>query len=81
MPLQGENRVFASLWPEGNWRGPRKVGLRALLDGARIDTTKPLTAEAVGFGIGPRINAVGRLDDAAIALDLLLTGDPEAAQG
>ena len=80
MPLQGENRVFASLGLKALAR-TRKVGLRALLDGARIDTTKPLTAEAVGFGLGPRINAVGRLDDAAIALDLLLTGDPEVAQG
>ena len=79
MPLQGENRVFASLGLKALAR-TRKVGLRALLDGARIDTSKPLTAEAVGFGIGPRINAVGRLDDAAVALDLLLTGDPEAAQ-
>jgi single-stranded-DNA-specific exonuclease len=79
MPLLGENRVFASLGLRTLAR-TRKVGLRALLDGARIDTTKPLTADTVGFGIGPRINAVGRMDDAAIALDLLLTGDPEEAR-
>ncbi|MCW3059398.1 MAG: single-stranded-DNA-specific exonuclease RecJ [Capsulimonas sp.] len=78
MPLQGENRVFASFGLKALAR-TRKVGLRALLEGARIDTSKPLSAEAVGFGIGPRINAVGRLDDAAIALDLMLTGDPEEA--
>lgn len=78
MPLQGENRVFASL---GLLTLPktRKVGLRALLDGAGLDLSKPLTSESVGFGIGPRINAVGRLGDAAQALDLLLTGDPEEA--
>lgn len=79
MPLRDENRVFASLGLQALAR-TRKVGLRALLDGAGIDTSKPLTANSVGFGIGPRINAVGRLDDAAIALDLLLTGDPEQAQ-
>ena len=79
MPLLGENRVFASFGLK-QLAVTRKVGLRALLDGAGIKTDKPLSAEAVGFGIGPRINAVGRLDDAAIALDLMLTGDPEEAR-
>ena len=79
MPLLGENRVFASFGLK-QLAVTRKVGLRALLDGAGIKTDKPLSAEAVGFGLGPRINAVGRLDDAAVALDLLLTGDPEEAR-
>ncbi len=79
MPLMGENRVFASFGLK-QLATTRKVGLRALLDGAGIKTDKPLSAEAVGFGIGPRINAVGRLDDAAVALDLMLTGDPEEAR-
>lgn len=78
MPLVDENRIFAS---EGlkALAATRKVGLRMLLQGAGIDTTRPLTAHSVGFGIGPRINAVGRMDDAAIALDLLLTNDGEEA--
>ncbi len=79
MPLLGENRVFASFGLK-QLATTRKVGLRALLDGAGINTDKPLSAESVGFGIGPRINAVGRLDDAALALDLMLTGDPEEAR-
>lgn len=79
MPLLGENRVFASFGLK-QLATTRKVGLRALLDGAGINTDKPLSAESVGFGIGPRINAVGRLDDAAVALDLMLTGDPEEAR-
>ncbi len=79
MPLLGENRVFASLGLQALAR-TRKVGLRALLEGARVDTSKPLTTRDIGFGLGPRINAVGRLDDAAVALDLLLTGDPEQAR-
>ena len=79
MPLLDENRVFASFGLK-QLATTRKVGLRALLDGAGINTDKPLSAEAVGFGIGPRINAVGRLDDAALALDLMLTGDPEEAR-
>ncbi len=79
MPLLGENRVFA-YFGLLQLAKTRKVGLRALLEGAGIDTSKPLSAESVGFGIGPRINAVGRLDDAALALDLMLTGDPEEAK-
>jgi len=79
MPLLGENRVFA-YYGLKQLAVTRKVGLRALLDGAGINTEKPLSAEAVGFGIGPRINAVGRLDDAAIALEVMLTGDPEEAR-
>lgn len=78
MPLLGENRVFASFGLKALAR-TRKVGLRALLDGAGIDCSKPLSSEAVGFGIGPRINAVGRLGDSAVALDLLLTGDQDEA--
>ncbi len=78
MPLLDENRIFAKFGLQ-HLAHTRKVGLRALLQGARIDTSKPLTAESVGFGIAPRINAVGRLDDAALALDLLLTTDPEEA--
>ena len=78
MPLLGENRVFASLGLLSLAK-TRKVGLRALLDGAGLDLSKPLTSESIGFGIGPRINAVGRVDDAALALDLLLTGDAEEA--
>ena len=78
MPLLGENRVFASFGLRA-LAETKKIGLRALLEGAKIDTAKPLTAEAVGFGIGPRINAVGRLDDAAVALDLMLTNNVEEA--
>ncbi len=78
MPLQDENRVFASFGLEA-LRTTKKVGLRALLSGAGIDVSKKLSAEAVGFGIGPRINAVGRIDDAALALDLMLTTEESDA--
>ncbi len=79
MPLMGENRVLAFHGLEA-LRRTKKVGLRSLLEGAAIDTTHRLSADAVGFGIGPRINAVGRLESAGIALDLLLTTDGAEAQ-
>ncbi|HEY3328500.1 MAG TPA: single-stranded-DNA-specific exonuclease RecJ [Capsulimonadaceae bacterium] len=79
MPLMDENRVFASYGLEA-LRHTKKVGLRALIEGASIDVSHRLTSEAVGFGIAPRINAVGRMDDAAVALDLMLTDDADEAQ-
>jgi single-stranded-DNA-specific exonuclease len=79
MPLLGENRIFAGFGLEA-LRRTKKIGLRALLDGADIDLSDRLSPEAVGYGIAPRINAVGRLDDAAHALDLLLTVDVAEAQ-
>ena len=78
MPLDGENRVFAKFGLEALSR-TRKVGLQVLIDGTGVDATRPMTSDTVGFSIAPRINAVGRLDDAAIALDLLLTNNREEA--
>lgn len=78
MPLLDENRIFASFGLEA-LRTTRKVGLRSLIAGASIDTCQRLTSESVAYGIAPRINAIGRLDDAAIALDLLLTSDQDEA--
>jgi len=78
MPLLEENRVFA-------WYGlpsipqSRRVGVQALLSVARVPTDKPVTMRQVQFALAPRINAVGRLDDAALALELLTTEDPARA--
>jgi single-stranded-DNA-specific exonuclease len=38
------------------------------------------TARDIGFGLAPRMNAAGRLEDATLALQLLLTDDPDAAE-
>jgi single-stranded-DNA-specific exonuclease len=78
MPLLGENRVFASMGLQ-LLMSTRKVGLRTLLYAVHPDMSRPLTSESISYGIAPRINAVGRLDDAALALDLLLTKDQEEA--
>ncbi|RYG42093.1 single-stranded-DNA-specific exonuclease RecJ, partial [bacterium] len=77
MPLEGENRVIAAM-------GLRKLsrtttpGLVRLKEHAR---TKPgtMSARDIGFGIGPRLNAVGRIDEPGIALQLLLTKDEDEA--
>ncbi|MGO8669855.1 MAG: single-stranded-DNA-specific exonuclease RecJ [Capsulimonadaceae bacterium] len=78
MPLLGENRIFAA---HGLRALPktRKVGLRALLSSIQYDPARPLTSEAISFRLAPRINAIGRLDDAALALELMLTDDQARA--
>lgn len=72
VPLIGENRLIAAAGlPQ--IAATRRVGLRALLEVAQI--RPPVTPYHVGFGIGPRLNAAGRLQDAEKALELLLSDD------
>jgi single-stranded-DNA-specific exonuclease len=79
MPLLDENRVFAAYGLDA-LRKTKKVGLKTLLESTGADITQRLSSETVAFGVAPRINAIGRLDDAAIALDLLLTSDEDEAK-
>lgn len=81
MPLIDENRIIAKFGLE-QLAKTKKVGLIELMRVAGIEPggSKPIKAYHVGFGIGPRLNAAGRLDDAAISLDLLLESDPEKAR-
>jgi single-stranded-DNA-specific exonuclease len=75
VPLLGENRVIASLGIEG-LRRPVNPGLRALFDVAQLDPARrPLTAGDIGFRIGPRINAAGRMDIASDVVELFTTRD------
>jgi single-stranded-DNA-specific exonuclease len=77
-PLIGENRrlVWAGL-PRLN--AGRRPGVAALLEVAkRVDAERHDAAPA-GWTLGPRLNAFGRLDDAAMAVELLLCDDREIA--
>jgi single-stranded-DNA-specific exonuclease len=76
--LTGENRrlVRAGL---RKLAGTRKPGLRALMDVARVDPSG-VDESAIGFRLGPRLNAAGRLYRADAGLELLLTADPERAR-
>ncbi|CAM3112382.1 single-stranded-DNA-specific exonuclease RecJ [Filibacter tadaridae] len=73
VPLRDENRYFVK---EGirRMRNSKRPAIQAL---ARISSTEQaeLTEESIGFMIGPRLNAAGRLGDAYPAVDLLKTDD------
>ncbi|MCO7175608.1 single-stranded-DNA-specific exonuclease RecJ [Sporolactobacillus kofuensis] len=76
VPLIAENRLIAV-------KGLKRINEGSLVG---IDALKtkasgagPVDSEVIGFQVAPRINAAGRMDDAQIALDLLLTDDTEEA--
>jgi single-stranded-DNA-specific exonuclease len=77
-PLLGENRVLVHHGLEALGASPRP-GVRALLETAKIER-RPLRASQIGFGLGPRVNAAGRLDRADTAVDLFLTDDVRHAR-
>ncbi len=78
VPLEGENRVLVR---DGlaRMRSGRWLGLRALASAAGLDPADA-DAGALAFQYGPRINAGGRIGDAALGLRLLLGKDPAAAR-
>ena len=72
MPLVGLNRAFVATGLKV--MGLRQnLGLRVLMD---VSSIKKPSVYAAGFALGPRLNAAGRLDSAAPALELLLTDNP-----
>ncbi|MGA2235363.1 MAG: single-stranded-DNA-specific exonuclease RecJ [Terriglobales bacterium] len=79
VPLLGENRVFAKLGLQG-LRRPVNVGLKALLEVAKLGDGRALTATEVAFRIAPRLNAAGRMDVARDVIDLFNEKDMERAR-
>jgi single-stranded-DNA-specific exonuclease len=80
MPLVGENRIIARFgMPQ--IKSSQKPGIRALLraSGLAERAASGLKAHHVSFVLGPRLNAAGRLDDAALSLSLLLSQDEGVA--
>ncbi len=77
VPLHGENRILVK---SGLSRlmNTKNKGLMALLETAKIKGKK-ITPFHVGFILGPRINAAGRMDTAHTSLDLFLSEDPQKA--
>jgi single-stranded-DNA-specific exonuclease len=78
VPLEGENRILVRFGLR-HLEHTTLPGLVALKETAGIQG--PVDAGQVGFVLGPRINAVGRMGAAETALRLLLTDDPVEARG
>src|SRR6185437_4393079 len=76
-PLRDENRFFVK---EGlrRMRLSNRPAIQALARVSSVDQSD-LTEESIGFMIGPRLNAAGRLGDASPAVDLLKTEDQAIA--
>ncbi len=77
VPLRGENRTFVKLGLPKIMTTQNK-GLQALLDVAKIKG-KEIKPYYVGFILGPRINATGRMDSAQKSLELFLSDDIDQA--
>jgi len=77
MPLLGENRVLVAYGLQRLRSSPR-IGLRKLIEVARLNQAQ-LTTRDIGFMIAPRLNAAGRMEDASLALELLMTTDEPRA--
>lgn len=77
VPLVGENRIIVRFGLD-KLQNPARPGLRALIEAAGL-AGRTLTAGHLGFQLGPRLNAAGRLETAEAAIRLLTTEDPDEA--
>ena len=77
MPMTGENRTIVQTGLAALAR-PRRVGLAQLMEEAGLGD-KPVTSVSIGYTLAPRINAAGRMGQADLAAELLLTRDPGRA--
>lgn len=78
VPLRGENRGMVRAGLRLLRKGQRQ-GLVSLAGAANLESTVNLTARDIGFVIGPRLNAAGRLESALAAYDLLMATRPDEA--
>lgn len=78
MPLTGDNRIIAKFGLE-RLSESKKKGIVALKEVSEIGDV--VNMYDVGFRLGPRLNAAGRVDDATLSLRLLLSEDENEAMG
>lgn len=80
VPLDANNRVLVAQGLKRIRAGRCVPGIRALLTIAARGAAD-LTAADLAFGVAPRLNAAGRIDDMTIGIQCLLSDDPAEAQG
>jgi single-stranded-DNA-specific exonuclease len=78
VPLREENRIIVR---HGLVRLTQKapIGLKALIESANLQGKSALTAVDIGYSLGPRLNAAGRLGSARLAVELLTTQSAQRA--
>jgi single-stranded-DNA-specific exonuclease len=79
VPLDVNNRALVSAGLRRLRDGKGCLGLRALVEVSQRDAAR-LTAADIGYAIGPRINAAGRLEDMSLGIECLVTDDPAQAR-
>jgi single-stranded-DNA-specific exonuclease len=77
VPLVDENRIFVK-YGLRELTSSRRIGVQALKEVSGVD--KEVSCGAVGFRMAPRLNAAGRLEDAALGVELLLCSDRQRAK-
>ena len=79
VPLDANNRILVHQGLERIRAGRARPGIKAILDVAKREASR-ITSTDLGFILGPRLNAAGRLDDMSLGIECLLTADPELAR-
>lgn len=78
VPLDRNNRILVSEGLRRARAGRGAAGIRALAEAGRRNV-EALTERDLGFTVGPRLNAAGRLDDMTLGIRCLLCDDPQEA--
>jgi len=79
VPLEHNNRILVAQGLARIRRGLARPGILALIQHAGRDLER-LQATDMGFVLGPRLNAAGRLDDMSVGIECLITNDASRAQ-
>jgi single-stranded-DNA-specific exonuclease len=79
VPLDRNNRILVAAGLQRIRAGQARPGISALLEVASRNP-RSIVASDLGFAVGPRINAAGRLDDMSIGIECLLSDGPAAAR-
>ncbi len=78
VPLDHINRILVAQGLARIRSGKACVGINAIIDVAKR-TADTIVSSDMGFALGPRLNAAGRLDDMSLGIECLLTDDPQIA--
>lgn len=79
VPLDENNRILVHQGVQRIRSDKCRPGIQAIIDVAGRDKSR-LVASDLGFVVGPRLNAAGRLDDMSLGIECLITDDPARAR-